>query len=197
MSREDAVRPELSFSAATEADLDEVMRLEHSGFLPGIIERPDVFLERIRVFPEGFLVARTGPEQRAIGYICSEIWPYRDPIDASMFELNHGIAATHREDGDELYVSSMTILPSLRGQGLGRRLFAECIERARSTHSGIFSVLLIVNETWGNARKIYMTEGFIERFRIKGFFTPSDCAPQDAIVMRRGLACTTQQTTCK
>ena len=178
---------DFSLDTATVRDIDEIMGLEVLGFKSGIVERADVFLGRIEHFPDGFLIIRDRSSKRAIGYISSEIWPRHEVIRKQMFTINHGIEETHSFLGSEIYVTSMTIHPDFRGSGLGAYLFSECIRRLKILYPKINSSVLIVNETWVNAKKIYDKEGFIELFRINGFFTPNGESPQDAIVMRKGL----------
>lgn len=165
-------------------DIDEIMALESFGFEPGIAERRDVFLGRIKFFLDGFLVMSEKNSDKIIGYISSEIWLRHSEIKEKMFVLNHGIEETHNINGTEIYVSSMTIHPQYRGRGLGLILFSECIRRLRRMNPLINSSVLIVNETWGSAKKIYDSLGYVELFRIKDFFTPDNSCPQDAIVMR-------------
>ncbi len=163
------------------------MFLEMNGFAAGIVEDERVFSQRIATYSDGFLLMRSLSEGKAIGYICSEIWNYSDDISAARFELNHDIGARHSVSGDELYVSSMTVLSRYRGCGLGKRLFTECLARAKSMFPGIKSSILIVNETWTSAQRIYSASGFVEIGRLQGFFTPTGQSPQDAIVMRKNM----------
>ena len=178
---------DLLLETATEQDIDEIMDLEVLGFKPGVVERADVFLGRIKHFPDGFLLIRDPSSKKALGYISSEMWVRHEAIKEEMFTLNHGIEETHSFFGSEIYVTSMTIHPDYRGTGLGAFLFSECIRKLKNIYPNINSSVLIVNETWVNAKKIYDKEGFIELFRICGFFTPDGEAPQDAIVMRKAL----------
>lgn len=167
------------------SDIKEIMAVELSGFAAGIVEREEVFLERIDVFPDGFLLVKNLARGKIIGYICSEIWHRRDPVQKNMFTLNHGIRGLHDSNGDEIYISSMSILPAYRSKGIGSLLFNSCIDRLVEAHPNLRSTILIVNETWTHARKIYLRAGFEELFSIDGFFTPINEAPQAAIVMRR------------
>lgn len=178
----------ISIAPANSEDLEEIMSLELLGFPAGIIERADVFLARVKIFPDGFLVAREKVCGKAIGYICSEIWIRREVIEKDMFTLNHGIETTHNPEGTEIYISSMTIHPEFRNRGLGRLLFSTCIDNLVKFNPRICSAILIVSETWKHAKQIYESEGFVELFRIDGFFTPDEILPQAAIVMRRRLS---------
>jgi ribosomal-protein-alanine N-acetyltransferase len=172
---------------ARESDIKEIMTVELAGFPKGIVEREDVFLERINIFPDGFLLVTDLVSGNIIGYICSEIWNRRDPVEKSMFTLNHGIQGLHDSNGDEIYISSMSTLPAYRNNGIGRWLFNSCIDRLVVAHPNLQSAILIVNETWTHARKIYVRAGFQELLSIEGFFTPDNEMPQAAIVMRRQL----------
>jgi ribosomal-protein-alanine N-acetyltransferase len=78
----------------------------------------------------------------------------------------------------------MTIHPKYRGIGLGRMLFEELIARLKSKYSTIFSAVLIVNEAWKNARKIYEGVGFKTITVIEEFFPLSGGTLQDGLVMR-------------
>jgi len=178
---------DLLLETATERDIDEIMELEVLGFKSGVVERADVFLGRIKHFPDGFLLIRDPSSKKALGYISSEIWVRHEVIKEEMFTLNHGIEETHSFFGSEIYVTSMTIHPDYRGTGLGSFLFSECIRKLKNIYPNIKSSVLIVNETWVNAKKIYDKEEFIELFRISDFFNPDGEAPQDAIVMRKAL----------
>lgn len=171
--------------SATIADIDQIMAVERAGFEKGIVEKKDVFAKRIRAFPAGFLCLKISDSSQMIGYISSEIWPLKNPVVPEMFTLNHDISHSHKTNGEELYVSSMTIVPEFRNKGLGRKLFEECISRIRVKYTAIKSTILIVNETWEYANRIYLSSGFVELFRIPNFFLPANGLPQTAIVMRK------------
>ena len=47
---------------------------------------------------------------------------------------------------------------------------------------------LLVNETWGHARDIYVAAGFKEVVIFKNFFRPVEWCCEDGIVMRRSLS---------
>lgn len=162
------------------------MALEAAGFVPGTHEDADVYAERIRVFPEGFLVAEDA-SATMVGCISSELWAYRDPPDPAQFSIGHSIASVHAATNDELYISSMTVSPAARGQRLGERLFSECIARCLARYQQVRSAILLVNETWVHAHGIYERQGFREIMRIPAFFHPAGLPPADGIVMRKEL----------
>ena len=99
---------------------------------------------------------------------CAEIWRYSEKWDPSQFALNHDARAMHVVDGEEIYVSSMTIDIALRGQGKGRRLFMGALSSMFRMYPKARSTILMVNEVWRDARKIYLSEGFKEIGAMEG-----------------------------
>jgi [ribosomal protein S18]-alanine N-acetyltransferase len=168
-------------------NISEIMALEVQGFQAGILEAEDVFLERIRVFPDGFLLLKDQDTDGLIGYISSEIWQRDASFNVQKFNLNHRITDTHCVDGTELYISSMTIDPKYRGFGMGKILFQACVERQTHIYPQIKSLILLVNETWHQAREIYTDYGLEEIARLSAFFTPAQGYAQDGIVMRKDI----------
>jgi len=169
---------------ATPADMPGIMQLEETGFLPGIREEEAVFRDRLTTFPAGFLVGEDA-DGGLLAYLSSELWPGGDSLDDYDFSIGHSARERHRDDGQVLYISSMTISPQARGSGLGRQLFEEgvaAIDRACPT---VREHLLIVNETWIHAKRIYDSAGFREVRRMPGFFDPLGLPAQAAIVMTR------------
>lgn len=175
----------LQFRNARLEDISGIMEVEHASFSSMICETQDVFIERIRVFPEGFRVMLY--DGKPIGYICTEIWKKQRPYSDSMFTLGHSIAAQHTTYGNEIYISSMGILPEWRSQGLGKLMFSKYVKYAEGTFAQVNSVILIVSEKWLHARRVYRSEGFKEVHRIKGFFqyTLDKSHFEDGIVMTK------------
>lgn len=171
---------------ATPADLESVMALEISGFVPGIVEESRVFADRIATFPEGFLLAEES-RKSPCGYFCTEIWAAWDLNDPARFDLGHDIADWLNRQGEILYLASMTIAPNQRGSGLGRALFRAGLEYMTKTFPQLREAILIVNEHWREARKIYTSEGFDEIARLPDFFQPHAGPTGDAIVMKHLL----------
>jgi len=159
------------------------MTLETAGFPRGIVEEEAVFARRIAAFPEGFLLAG----DPAWGYFCAEIWSGWDPLDHQRFHLGHDIEAYLDRGGETLYIASMTVAPAVRGGGRGRDLFRTGLSRLGSEFPGLRSAVLIVNEHWASARRIYSAEGFLEVGRIPEFFQPLDQPFGDAVIMERKL----------
>lgn len=174
---------DLSYREATSEDINDIMFIEDNSFCQGIREERDVFLERIITFPTGFLLLEH--EGRVIGYICSELWRYQENIDVEDLKLGHWIKNIHDPAGEELYISSMGILPEFRGEGLGALMFESLSNRLLKTYPQIKSILLIFSRNWLAAQRIYQRNGFREITIMPNFFQPLNLEHQDGIVMRR------------
>lgn len=168
---------------ATDKDLKDIMKIELSSFNLGICEKEDVFLERIEFFNDGFYVLEK--KDAVVGYISTEIWDYREKIDSKRFDLGHSIRKFHNQNGSELYISSMGLLPSYRGKGLGKAMFLKSMNLIVNKNSNIKSQILIVSEKWENAIKIYKQNDFIEIMKIEDFFEYSNDYKENGIVMRK------------
>lgn len=167
---------------ARAADLDAIVTLEARGFADGVVESRAVFAARLAAFAAGFLVLEI--DGRIAGYLCSEIWDEGAGTHPADFALGHDAQAAHRPDGRLLYVSSTVIDPDCRGGGYGRLLFRSALARAWTNFPALRAALLLVNEGWIAARRIYAGEGFAEIARFPGFFAPARGPAQAAIVMR-------------
>ncbi len=174
---------DLPLRCATPEDLDAVMDLERAGFPAGIVEERAVFAQRIAAFPEGFLLAG----DPAWGYLCAETWSGWDLSDTRRFELGHDLGSYLARGGDTLYVASMTVAPEARGRGLGRSLFRAGLSRLLADFQRTTQAVLIVNEGWSAARRIYAAEGFAECGRLSAFFRPQGASAADALVLRKAV----------
>jgi ribosomal protein S18 acetylase RimI-like enzyme len=172
---------------ATADDLDRIMELERSGFTDGTRELRATYAQRIATFPQGSLIAWLGAE--CVGCVFSEIWRATPQPDAAQFTLGHDIRERHDPvAGTELYISSMTLAPAYRGQGLGEPLIRGCLDHVARAHPQLTSALLLVNASWTPARRIYCGIRFHEVARLAGFFTAQAGTLDDGIVMRRAMA---------
>lgn len=171
---------------ATANDLDRIMDLERQGFAAGHRELRSAYAQRIATFPQGSLMAWLGAD--CVGCVFSEIWRAPPQPDATHFTLGHDIRERHDPvGGTELYISSMTLAPAARGQGLGSPLLRACMTHVAKAYPVLTSVVLLVDANWVAARRIYAGAGFVEVARLDGFFGASGGAPEDGIVMRRLL----------
>ena len=167
---------------ATGSDMERIMEIEENAFIPYIRETYQTFDSRMKTFPEGFLVLED--DKGAVqGYFSSELWDEL-PNNNKVFILDHEIAKVHKPDGKVLYISSYALISGLRGKGLGRLFFRECLKQVRKAAPQIAEIVLIVSQEWGAAYHIYEDLGFKTIRQIPGFF-PSDIIPggADGIVM--------------
>lgn len=177
----------INYRNARIEDIPDIMKVECSAFSRLICEEEKVFIERIKIFPEGFKVMET--EGKIIGYICSERWIRSEEIHRSFFTLGHSIARQHFPDGSELYISSMGVIKEYHGLGLGRKLFENFLEYADLTFPGIGSIILVVAEKWNAAKRLYSDNGFREIKVFEGFFSyrEGELCAENGIVMRKEL----------
>lgn len=176
---------DIVFRTAREDDIEGIMHIETASFPKEICEKKDVFLDRIRVFQDGFYIMEY--QGRVIGYLCSEIWDYKERINETDFVLGHSIRKIHDPKGNEVYISSMGTLPEFRGMRLGKLMFEEFSKYIIKKYKKLKSKILIVSENWHNARKIYVENGFEEIAIIKDFFYYNnvDTLKEHGIIMRK------------
>lgn len=177
----------ITLSPATPRDIDRIMTLEEQGFDSGNRELRAVYEGRIRVFPQGALMAHSGGN--CIGCLFCEIWrASRRPL-VEHFALGHDILERHEPlTGTELYISSMTVSPAFRGKGMGAQLLRGGMDHAARKFPQLTSAVLLVNETWERARAIYEAAGFREVVRFERFFNPRAAVYEDGLVMRCPIA---------
>lgn len=176
--------PPLHFREATSQDIDQIMDLEMNGFAPGNREQKEVYEQRIETFAQGSLMAYVGSD--CVGCFFSEIVHFTPRPAVEQFALGHDIRQRHDPmNGTELYVTSMTVAPPFRGQGLGEQLFVGGIGHVARRYPQIATALLLVNETWQYARKIYAAAGFKEITTLTRFFNPGEGVCEDGLIMRR------------
>ncbi len=173
--------PLLQLRQATPADLAAIMALEYAGFAAGIVEDEAVFSHRLAAFPEGFLLAEIGG--KPCGYFCAEIWRDWSPTESERFDLGHDVTHWLQRDGTVIYIASMTLAPEFRGGGMGYSLLRRSLDSMADRFPALNEAVLIVNEHWHAARRIYAQAGFSECGRLPGFFVPVCDTVGDAILM--------------
>ncbi len=159
------------------------MDLEDGGFHQHIQEDKSVMLERMRHFPAGFLVLANDSDV-ATGYLCSELWDSDGTLQESAFALGHDIKDTHRADGSQLYISSMTVAREYRGSGLGKKFFQQSVHMLRTQLTHVRGSILLLSAEWTGAHKIYQDSGYTEIARLKDFFASIATHDADAIIMQ-------------
>jgi ribosomal-protein-alanine N-acetyltransferase len=167
---------------ATTADIHNIMLLEKACFNKFTQESEDVYLERIECFPQGFMILENN--DTFIGAVSSEIWTYSPTITVNTFSLGHSIKQQLNISGGELYISSLAVFPEYRNNKYGKRLFYGLIDNIKKYFKQVKTIILLVNEKWVIAQKIYLQNGFKEIASFNGFFTEEDCSRSNGIVMR-------------
>jgi len=163
------------------SDIDAIMRIENESFHPLIQESKTVFEQRLKTFPEGFVLFLHEETGEVAGYLCSELWK-NVPACADCFAVGHDAARAHCANGAVLYLSSFALLKKYRGKGNGALLFKRALGELVN-RSPVECVLLMVHVAWGGARHIYETAGFQAHMVI-----PSAFPDADGIVMRYRLS---------
>jgi GNAT superfamily N-acetyltransferase len=112
---------------------------------PDLPERPEVFAEKMRLFPEGCLVLCTG--EAIVGYGIAHPWKLRriPPLDGFLESLP--------SDADCFYVHDVAVLPAFRG-GRTAEPYIQTIETL-ATSAGIGFLTLV---------SVYGTASLWERF---------------------------------
>lgn len=143
--------------AATPADLDAIMALEHASF-PTDAWSPAMMREELSS-PHGFYVV-VEEAGRLVGYA--------------------GLRAVRgARDAD---IQTITISESARGRGRGRALLGTLLDEA--VGRGVHDVFLEVRADNPVAQALYASEGFAEVGRRPRYYQPDDV---DAIVMQLDL----------
>lgn len=166
-----------TLKTASLTDLDDILRVEKESFVPDIQESRETFLQRLAVFPDGFIVFEH--EKTKAGYLCSELWD-GIPAGTEIFSVGHDIRTSHCQSGSVLYISSFALLQEFRGKGNGSRLFCAAVRRLVQKLT-VKTVVLMVNENWKNARFIYEKAGF------QTYAVFDEAFPKGGGVFERGL----------
>jgi ribosomal protein S18 acetylase RimI-like enzyme len=77
------------------------------------------------------------------------------------------------------------VSPSYRRRGFGARLLSGLIERIGGAFPQAAGAVLLVNEDWQSARRLYARAGFTEKARLPGFFQADDGERRTGIVMTK------------
>jgi len=137
--REIQIRQAVGGDAADAARLLHDFNVEYSEPTPGVEELTETLF---RLLDEGeitVLLAGEGPDGLALLRFRPGIW----------------------SSGLEAYLQELYVVPSLRGQGIGRSLLGEAIELARER--GADGIDLNTGETDTAARGLYESMGFTNR----------------------------------
>ncbi|WP_178842537.1 N-acetyltransferase [uncultured Treponema sp.] len=175
-------------------DIPEIMKIERAAFIPAIQEKQKTFEERLRTFPEGFLLLADNSPQTVLenkgpliaGYFTSEIWNFIPQSD-EIFTLGHSAQKTHDREGSVLYFSSFALLPSFQGKKLAEPFLTGCLDSICGGFPKIKHIVLLVNAEWQGAKHLYEKLGFKEVRRIKNFFPSLKQEASDGIIMQKSV----------
>ena len=115
----------LEIRPVTINDLEICTRIEGACFLPAEAASRESIEKRIKLFPQGFFVAELGGA--VVGHINSAA-TYKNDITAEEFKAMVG----HEEDGKNIVVFSVAVLPQHRNRGIAGQLLLRFIEQSRS-----------------------------------------------------------------
>jgi len=169
-------------------DIDAIMKIEFSSFIPQIQEEEGVFKTRIRECPELFLIAEENNE--VFGYLSAEFMD-KAPETADELALGHSPKTSAKVKANSaesiIYISSFAILPEKRGNGTGKKFWNEAMEYLRKAGNNP-AFFLLVNELWKGARKIYESNGFEYVKTFPDFFpTEKSDSFSDGILMKKDI----------
>lgn len=175
-------------------DIESIMKIERTAFIPEIQEKQKTFEERLSVFPQGFFVLADNSDKTVlengkadiIGYFTSEIWR-EFPENDEIFTLGHSAAKTHDINGSVLYFSSFAILPSFQGKHLAEPFLTSCLKSVCDAFPKIKKIALLVDEEWLSARHLYEKLGFKQVRVIKDFFPSLKRNSADGIAMEKAV----------
>lgn len=126
------------------ADIPSVLAIAEQAH-PDLFERPEIFQEKITLFPQGCMKLKI--DDQLAGYGFAHPWTLYSVPPLDTFLKRIPIRP------DCLYIHDVAILPHARGRNATGLLFAEYQQLA--THYG-FKALSLVS--------VYMTTGFWQRF---------------------------------
>lgn len=156
------------FRRAVLEDIDFIMETEYQSFSKNIVEKKETFLQRISACPETFLIFISENEE-CMGYISAE---FIETVPCCMKQIAFNHLPEKNTKGKILYISSFAINKKFRGSHNGKTAFFMALEYFEKSLS-VEKTVLLVNEIWFFARKIYEKAGFIEISRFDKAF-PSD-----------------------
>ena len=135
--------------------LDFLMETESQSFVSELQEKRETYFNRINTFPE-YVFLFFDDENNYFGYFCGELLN-KIPETAEEIAFDHTPCNT--SDGHVFYISSFAINKKYRKMHLGKIMFTKVFEILQKD-SKIQEMILLVNEKWESARRIYEGCGF-------------------------------------
>ena len=119
--------------------------------------------------------SRTSFEDELAGNKCAFPWVVEKAGDVVAYLVSWLVE-------DELHIGNIAVAPSLQGEGIGRALFAHCLERAAAR--GVTRATLEVRASNARAIALYESNGFIPVAMRKRYYSDSG---EDAVVMLKTI----------
>lgn len=116
----------LHFEPARLTELSEIMFIENASFSRAEAATKTAMQERIKLYPETFIVAKNGQEQ-VVGYIVGPAFNQRYLADA-LFDQSR----SNRPQDRYQTVLSLAVHPDFRGQGAASQLLTELAKVAKA-----------------------------------------------------------------
>ena len=154
-------------------DIPDILKIEHAAFIPAIQEKQATFEERLRVFPEGFLLLSDNSPKTVL--------ENGKPLTAGYFTSEILIIAD--ENANPIHIASFALLPAFQGKKLAEPFLTGCLDSICGAFPQIKQIILLVNEEWHGAKHLYEKLGFKELRTIKDFFPSLKKSASDGIVM--------------
>lgn len=107
-----------------EQDLEACYTIESRCFFPSESASKEKIGKRVRIFPQGFFVAEF--EDTVVGHVNSGATNKEDITDEAFKDM-----VGHRNDGKNLVIFSLAVLPEYRKQGIAQKLMLRFIEEAK------------------------------------------------------------------
>lgn len=107
------------------SDLNEILKVERSAFPKHLQAKKNTFLERLKLFPTGFLIAEHNGKIVAISTALI--------IDksSSIKDLDYPPQQIFRSDGNTYYLRSLAVDKQFQKQGIGKKLINAHLQNAR------------------------------------------------------------------
>ncbi|MCQ2591887.1 MAG: GNAT family N-acetyltransferase [Treponema sp.] len=170
-----------SIRQAKPEDISQIMKVEKNAFIPQIQEEEKVFSKRIELCPSLFFVFEA--DEKIFGYFCAE---YLSKVPEKPDELKLGHTPEDSLATKKiLYISSFAILSDFRGQGLGKKLWADAVKKLEEKKPE--KIFLLVNKVWTGAKHIYEQSGFSVLKTFPMFFPTDTNELSDGILMVKNL----------
>lgn len=109
---------QIKFENAKLSELDQIMAIENAGFNKGEAATKEAMRQRIKDYPDTFIVALAG--NRVAGYIVGPAYNKRY-LDDDLYQESH----PNRKADPYQAVLSLAVAPALQGQGIASQLLTQ------------------------------------------------------------------------